>query len=84
MIEDALISEYFNLSDKRKEELLNVIYSKLEEAFFILKDEWGIEHATSVLNYTLNKEEESAIQKENYEYAELIKLLKEYIDNALT
>lgn len=84
MIEDALISEYFNLSDKRKEELLNVIYSKLEEAFFILKDEWGTEHAINVLDYTLNKEEESAIEKENYEYAELIKLLKEYIDNALT
>lgn len=84
MIEDALLTEYFNLSKDRKNEIMDVVCDKLTVTFEKMKLDFGQEHAYHIFIHTFDNELEKALKEENYEYCEVIKIIKNHINNAVT
>ena len=83
MIEDALLKDYFKLTPERKVEVMEVVCEKLHDAYILLETTTGKKHAKEVLEHTLSTEMNKSLQDENYEYAEIINQLIQYMTNAV-
>lgn len=83
MIEEELLKDYFKLTPERKIEVMSVICEKLHDAYTLIKTTSGRRHAKEVLDYTLSNEKSKALKEENYEYAEIINQLIQYMTNAV-
>ena len=83
MITDALVKDYFNLTEERKIEVLKVVCDKLHDAYTLLETTTDKQHAKEVVKHTLLNEIEKSIQEENYEYAEVLNQLLQYMRHAI-
>ena len=84
MIQDALIQEYFNLSDERREEILTVVKEHMMNTFDDVSRSMGDEGTKELFLHTLTKEKKNAQNEENYEYCELLNKLIEHLNDAST
>jgi hypothetical protein len=84
MVEDALLSEYFQLSSKRKDEVMREVCNQFRKTYEHLVDVFGTEHANEIVKETLNKEKRKGLTEENYEYCEIIKIIENTMKDALS
>lgn len=84
MVQDALLQEYFNLSDERKEEILTVVKAHMMNTFHDVSNSMGAEGTKTLFLDTMTKEQKHASDEENYEYCELLNKLMEYLKHATT
>jgi len=83
MIPDALLKEYFNLTNERRDEIMDVVVKQLISAYDLLKETTGEENAKLSVMHTLHKELEKSIDEENYEFSEIINILLTHMKDAL-
>lgn len=83
MIPEALLKDYFKLTIERREEVMHVVVNQLIDAYKLLKDTTGKEHARLCVMETLKKELDKSIQDENYEFSEIINTLLDHMRHAL-
>jgi len=83
MIDDTLLKDYFKLTPERKDEVMEVVCEKLHDAYTLIETTTSKRHAKEVLNFTLSNEKSKALKEENYEYAEIINKLTQYMSNAI-
>lgn len=83
MIQDALLTEYFQLSEKRKDEIMGEVCKEFNRAYERLIITFGIEDANLMVKETLTKEKRKGLIDENYEYCEIIKVLEKCMSHAI-
>ena len=84
MVQDALLSEYFQLSTKRKNEVMGVVCEQFRKTYEHLVEVFGEQHAKEVVKETLTKEKRKGLTEENYEYCEIIKIIENNMKDAIT
>lgn len=83
MIEDALLSEYFQLSTKRKNEVMDEVCKQFKKAYEHMIEVFGEEDAKDIVKETLTKEKRKGLTEENYEYCEIIKIIEKCMSYAI-